>query len=631
MFNSLKKFYNLTKKPQGNIIFILIFFLYFNSFGIEVPVSSSADLSISNADLIISSNISIEYDLEIPSTSTLKFVGDGILNISQSVTLTINGRIEAGRKQIFNGLGIVNGSPKIECAYPEWFGSDPNYIEQGDDSTDITTGGMPNDDGPFIQKALNFAGKVSLANYAYYLRTSIIMKSGQSLEGSNFFSTPSRFTPKNSTVIIVSTNLTAITFESNTIGINIKNIGFFGENRKRPAFEFNIPAHPSPGSYGIKLTNASFSKFCNLDFHNLEKAVYSSDGNRSRHNIFEDISAIECGIVFDLNSTIADIIIRTAKHIDLCNQFINSENADGLTISDCNIFHIYNNSLYLKGTPGNSGCDIYTNISNCKFFETGKTQVVIDNMRNLTITGTSFVRAGFYCNKTYAADDPEYRTTALKIDNSSNVNIAGCIIERPLGHGIELTGSNNINIDACIYRHGWQRGGTTGIIIKENNNINIRTNITAEQKSTSHDAHIGINSNYSIIVNGKTYSDNDDLSDIYNANNISSNISTVPSVQNLPVGWLHLLGTYTLSNSDILLLKSIEYNNTNFDGWMLRIDVNGADADFSNYLSTSPSVFNKVIASANGSEITVRIFLRNEEDKAAVTQTDIKTTVNIIK
>ena len=67
---------------------------------------------------------------------------DITIDYTPTYLLTINGVIQAGLWQIFDGDGNVAGSPKIEAVYPEWFGA---------------VGDGNNDDTDAIQRAINFA------------------------------------------------------------------------------------------------------------------------------------------------------------------------------------------------------------------------------------------------------------------------------------------------------------------------------------------------------------------------------------------------------------------------------------------------------------------------------------------
>jgi len=78
------------------------------------------------------------YDLDtdetIPDNITLKFERGAVLDgVTGDETLTINGGLDVGLYQIFGSSLIVTGSPKIDAAYPEWFGA------KGDGTTDDTT------------------------------------------------------------------------------------------------------------------------------------------------------------------------------------------------------------------------------------------------------------------------------------------------------------------------------------------------------------------------------------------------------------------------------------------------------------------------------------------------------------
>lgn len=60
------------------------------------------------------------------------FMKGAVLVIDAGVTITINGPLIAGVYQIFDGDGTISGNPKLENAYPQWFGA------TGDGVTDDT-------------------------------------------------------------------------------------------------------------------------------------------------------------------------------------------------------------------------------------------------------------------------------------------------------------------------------------------------------------------------------------------------------------------------------------------------------------------------------------------------------------
>lgn len=73
--------------------------------------------------LVIASEESVTNDKTVPSNVTLKFLQGGSLSISTGKTVTINGHVEAGLYQIFEGSGTVSiGSVAIKII-PQWWGA----------------------------------------------------------------------------------------------------------------------------------------------------------------------------------------------------------------------------------------------------------------------------------------------------------------------------------------------------------------------------------------------------------------------------------------------------------------------------------------------------------------------------
>ncbi|MGE4564866.1 MAG: glycosyl hydrolase family 28-related protein, partial [Victivallaceae bacterium] len=72
----------------------------------------------------------------------LEFVGDGMLELAEGVTLTVNGPLRAGERRIFCGSGRVEGAVKAACILPQWFGA---------------TGDGRTDDSGALQRAADLA------------------------------------------------------------------------------------------------------------------------------------------------------------------------------------------------------------------------------------------------------------------------------------------------------------------------------------------------------------------------------------------------------------------------------------------------------------------------------------------
>jgi hypothetical protein len=74
----------------------------------------------------------ISSNLTVPVNVTLKVERGAILNIADSITLTINGGLNCGLYQIFSctGTGKVVYGTGVQEVFPEWYGA------KGDNSTD---------------------------------------------------------------------------------------------------------------------------------------------------------------------------------------------------------------------------------------------------------------------------------------------------------------------------------------------------------------------------------------------------------------------------------------------------------------------------------------------------------------
>jgi hypothetical protein len=99
----------------------------------------------SGATLVINTATGVTANKTVPGYVTLKFTGKGSLTISNGVTVTIAGAIEASPTQIFSGTGTVSlsGNTSLSRLYWQWFGG------AGNNSTDDTAA---------MQKTLNAAG-----------------------------------------------------------------------------------------------------------------------------------------------------------------------------------------------------------------------------------------------------------------------------------------------------------------------------------------------------------------------------------------------------------------------------------------------------------------------------------------
>jgi len=111
--------------------------------------------------IFITNEQAITDNLIIPTNITLTFSQGGSFNISAGKTVTINGHVDAGLYQIFEGTGAVAGLKK---AHPQWFGA------TGDGITDDTTAIQAADNALVVNGVLSFCdgtyiiSKITIAN-----------------------------------------------------------------------------------------------------------------------------------------------------------------------------------------------------------------------------------------------------------------------------------------------------------------------------------------------------------------------------------------------------------------------------------------------------------------------------------
>ena len=100
--------------------------------------------------LIVSGQEDVTDDLTVPANVSVEFPQGGSLNISAGKTVTINGHVDAGLYQIFEGAGtVVFGAGVVKEVCPEWWG---NNTTPG--TTDMTAE---------IQAAVTASGCVSFS------------------------------------------------------------------------------------------------------------------------------------------------------------------------------------------------------------------------------------------------------------------------------------------------------------------------------------------------------------------------------------------------------------------------------------------------------------------------------------
>lgn len=106
--------------------------------------------------------------LALPTWSTIRFADGAALDVRAGGGVTVDGGVDAGRTRIFAGEGRVDGAPRIDAAYPEWFGAVPD-----DDA----------DDHAAIQAAVDFFATVALDAGVYDLHGTVTLPGGARVGG----------------------------------------------------------------------------------------------------------------------------------------------------------------------------------------------------------------------------------------------------------------------------------------------------------------------------------------------------------------------------------------------------------------------------------------------------------------
>jgi len=94
-------------------------------------LENSETIYVDGTEQTRNTDYTINYETGVITfTSALANGASITADYTRRFKLTINGGVDAGLFQIFNGDGVVTGNPKIEAVYPEWFGA------KGDGITD---------------------------------------------------------------------------------------------------------------------------------------------------------------------------------------------------------------------------------------------------------------------------------------------------------------------------------------------------------------------------------------------------------------------------------------------------------------------------------------------------------------
>ena len=95
----------------------------------DYDIFANAVAAAADGTLIVNSTIALGNSLTVSSNVNLQVSNEGIINIANAVTLTINGCFDAGVYQVFSCTGtgkVVFNSQFTSVGYPEWWGAITN-------------------------------------------------------------------------------------------------------------------------------------------------------------------------------------------------------------------------------------------------------------------------------------------------------------------------------------------------------------------------------------------------------------------------------------------------------------------------------------------------------------------------
>ena len=250
-------------------------------------------ISSTEKTLVIPNQQDITADITVPANVTLKFMQGGTLNISTAKTVTINGHVEAGFYQIFEGAGlVVFGTGSVHEIYPEWWGIDGTADEVQIQAALVASGGI----------------QVRLTNTYYAIAAQIDMDGqGYTLIGNG--NTNTRLsTTADITVLEVSANTVRIenfavwkTGSSTKSGVKLIAGAKFGKYTNLYCRGFKYGLELSPDTAG-----SFYNEFYNLrTYTSCDYGIYiNSDGGHANENLFiggKITSAISC--VYDTDQS----------------------------------------------------------------------------------------------------------------------------------------------------------------------------------------------------------------------------------------------------------------------------------------------------------------------------------------
>jgi len=148
--------------------FLLSYTCWKNAYEYNTFAQCVTAIGGNEATIMISNEQAIPDNQIIPANITLRFIQGGTLNIATGKTVTINGHVDAGLYQIFEGDGSISfGSGAVKEVYPQWWG-----IDGSDDHLEIQMAfdSLPSDGGRVLLPDSEYAlgGRITIPSYTTF-------------------------------------------------------------------------------------------------------------------------------------------------------------------------------------------------------------------------------------------------------------------------------------------------------------------------------------------------------------------------------------------------------------------------------------------------------------------------------
>lgn len=357
----------------------------------EVRVSSESEFTnaVSTANHIV-----IDAPFTLNSNTTfgghLEFICDGRITLSNGVTLTLNGYVEAPLREVFDrsdtGTGTLNGSPSNNIWHPEWFGAIPN--DNSDDGIESNwLGSVVNNFG---------GGTIRYGNGVYnmYRQTSIYSNTHVEGSGSTVFQQPVVASQLDYTLSHPLGFTRAAVFFIGDYNSNVDNVSFrdfkvqgggsqLGLNTNNSHFMCAIVGEFPFGAQSLQMSNITIE---NIFVNNCDFAVLCatrSNGNDPPESTGEVYAVRDIVIQ---NNKVTDsavgFLVREAYNVLIQGNTI-EDCQSGIEVMDfCRYVNINDNTMHFEGEGIEISNDTrFATVSNNKIYADG------DSYRNTFDSG----------------------------------------------------------------------------------------------------------------------------------------------------------------------------------------------------------------------------------------------------